>query len=141
MRFRARHIFTLLDGDAGISPTGVMQSVRAGVLHPPASCVASAPQGAAPRKPSSACLGRDANGSTFAWTAHGLRLGLQCEWPARQHKHLTPATHAFCFVRDVLANKGAAANSRPALRLTMMDGLNIHIAPNALRPAVAELGR
>ncbi len=113
MRFRVRHIFTLLDGDAGISPTGVMQSVRAGVLHPPACCVASAPQGAAPRKPSSACLGRDANGSTLAWTAHGLRLGLQCEWPARQHKHLTPATHAFRFVRDVLANH-ALQRTRPS---------------------------
>ncbi len=73
MRFRARQFFTLLDGDAGMSPTGIMQSVRAGVLRPPACCVASAPHGAAPRKPSNARLGRDTYGSTFAWTAHGLR--------------------------------------------------------------------
>jgi hypothetical protein len=38
------------------------------------------------------------------------------------------------------ANRGAAANSRPALRLTMMDNLNISLASDASCRAVAELG-
>jgi hypothetical protein len=38
-------------------------------------------------------------------------------------------------------NQGAAANSRPALRFTMMENLNIYIASDALFPAVAELDR
>ena len=39
------------------------------------------------------------------------------------------------------ANKGAAANRRPALRLTMTDNLNIFTVCHAHGPAVAELGR
>lgn len=39
------------------------------------------------------------------------------------------------------ANQGAAANSRSALRFTMMDNLNIYIASDAPFPAVAELDR
>ena len=38
-------------------------------------------------------------------------------------------------------NKGAAANRPQALRLTMMDNLNIFTALTAPRRAVAELGR
>jgi hypothetical protein len=38
-----------------------------------------------------------------------------------------------------LPNQGAAANSRPALRLTIMDCLNLNLAPSVHRPAAAEL--
>ena len=38
-------------------------------------------------------------------------------------------------------NQGAAANSRPALRFTMLDNLNICFASDAPCPAVVELGR
>ena len=37
--------------------------------------------------------------------------------------------------------KSAAANSRPALRFTIMDKLNIYLASDVPFPAVAELGR
>jgi hypothetical protein len=47
----------LLDGDAGISLKGVRQSVRAGVLHPLASSVDSASQGAASTKTVGRMLG------------------------------------------------------------------------------------
>ena len=40
-----------------------------------------------------------------------------------------------------MPNQGAAANSRPALRFTMMDSLNIYFASDAPFPAVAELER
>src|SRR5262249_2440220 len=39
------------------------------------------------------------------------------------------------------AEQGAAANSRPALRFTLMDNLNVYIASGAPFAAVAELGR
>ena len=46
------------------------------------------------------------------------------------------------FVRLILLpNQSAAANRRPALRLTMMDNMNIFTAFHARGPAVAELGR
>ena len=44
-------------------------------------------------------------------------------------------------VTMMLPNQGAAANRRPALRLTMTDNLNIFTAFHARGPAVAELGR
>jgi hypothetical protein len=44
-------------------------------------------------------------------------------------------------VHDFRPNQGAAANSRPVLRFTMMDSLNIHLASDAPCPAVAELDR
>ena len=120
MPFRTNRFVALSDGDAGTNPTGVMQSVRAGVLHPLTSSMASTFTGAVPRKSKDTCLGRDTDGSTFAWTAHGLCSRLQCGWLLRQHKHLTLATHAFDFPRDDLSENETATCAQAATSLNTL---------------------
>lgn len=78
-----------------MSPTGIMQSVRAGVLAPLAYSVVSAGNGPLLRKLKNARWGRDTNGSTFAWTAHGPRSMLQCGRSSHRHQQPMPIARAF----------------------------------------------